>query len=636
MALKIRVEKRGRIYRVSINDPKPVVVFPFEGEEVSPDNLFLMRFSEDAGGIEVSIPLSVDTHILGLGEKAFEIDRRRIKVVMWNTDAYGYTWFSDPLYVSIPFFIRIDRDILGYFFNTPSRLVFDIGVSRYDMILVRIPESEAEIFVFQGDSVEEILEHYTMLTGRPFMPPEWALGYQISRYSYYPQDVVVEVVERHIKSGIPVSAVYLDIDYMSKYRIFTWDEERFPSPKDMIKKLHSLGVKVITIVDPCIRLDQEYPLFAEGLGKYIENPDGTIYVGTLWPGLCAYPDFLNSRTRDWWASLVRRWVREYGVDGIWLDMNEPSQLGKKEIDPRAIHRLDDGRKAHHERVHNAYALYEAIATKGEVDFVLSRAGYSGIQRYSAIWTGDNTTSWEDLTLQIALVLGLSISGVPFVGCDIGGFAGRIKNDYQLLYRYYQVSLFFPLFRNHKGKEGSDQEIYQLPSYWKEKIRSAIMLRYKFLPYLHSLAREAHEKGHPIVRPLAYHYYKDEDAYRINDEYMVGDRILYAPQINKEGRRLIYLPEGTWLGWWDNKEYRGMQWIESDEEFPIFIRRDSIVPTSHCGKIVFHIYGDKGSITLGDGTSIEYIDGELRLSRNMDYDIVKRPHELEKPCPETLE
>jgi alpha-glucosidase len=631
--VKVKVERSNKIFRIIINEPKPIVKYEFKGEEVDVENLFNMEISEVKEGLEIKIPLKLETHILGLGEKAFEIDRRRVKLVMWNTDAYGYKWGTDPLYVSIPFLIKVDDRIVGYFFNSTSRLEFDIGYTNYDKLIVKIPEEDAEIFVFLGENIQEILELYTDLTGKPFLLPEWALGYQISRYSYFPQEYVEEIVEKHLKEGIKVSAIYLDIDYMSKYKIFTWDNRRFPNPKDLVRKLHSLGVKVITIIDPCVRLDQSYELFKDGLGNYVENEDGTLYVDYLWPGLCVFPDFLNARTREWWRNLIRRWVSDYEIDGIWLDMNEPSVLGKRNFNLKAVHNLDDGRRVFHERVHNAYSLFEAMATKDEVDFVLSRAGYAGIQRYAAIWTGDNTSSWEDLSLQIALILGLSISGVPYVGCDIGGFAGRI-NDYLLLYRYFQVALFFPIFRNHKSKDGSDQEIFLLPDYWKERIKDVIKLRYKFLPYLYALAKESHEKGHPIIRPLAYHYSKDENSFKINDEYLVGEYLLYAPQLYRETKRLVYLPEGKWLNWWTNEEYEGMEWIETNNEFPIFIRYNSIIPTIEIcngNNLVLHIYGESSEITLGDGTKVVYNNGKV-ISNLKDFKIIKRPENNDELCP----
>ncbi|AAY80507.1 alpha-glucosidase MalA [Sulfolobus acidocaldarius] len=625
--MEIKAERKGKVVRVLINNPNPVIKFNFKADqsEMIPSDIEVTK-DTTSHSINVLLPLNTKTHVLGLGEKAFELDRRRTRVTMWNTDSYGYTWYSDPLYVSIPFFILVDSSIKGYFFNSPSKLVFDMGLERYDKIIVKIPEESVEFFVFEGDSVQEVIEHYVELTGKPFELPEWALGYQISRYSYYPQETVEEVVRRHLEEDIPLSAIYLDIDYMEKYRLFTWDKAKFPSPKELIEKLHSLGVKVVTIVDPCVRLDQNYHVFKDGLGNYVENEDGTIYADILWPGLSVFPDFLNSKTREWWRNLVEKWVKENNIDGIWLDMNEPSPLNKKPFNPRAIHRLDDNSQVYHESVHNLYSLFQAMATKPSVDFVLSRAGYSGIQRYAAIWTGDNTTSWSDLTLQLALTLGLSISGVPYVGCDLGGFIGR-TTDYLLLYRYFQIALFFPIFRNHKDKGGSDQEIYSIPDYWKEKIKRVIKMRYQFLPYLNALARESSKTGHPIIRPLAYHYFRDENAFKINDQYMVGEYLLYAPQINKEGKRLIYLPEGKWLNWWTDEEYEGKNWIESDHDFPLFLRYNSVVPYGN-GLITLNVYGNSGKIELGDGTQILHENGNVKISPGVNkskFEVMRRPN-----------
>lgn len=457
-----------------------------------------LSISESDGIISVKKGLSLKEYILGLGEKAYEIERRRVSVRMWNNDSYSYGWFTDPLYVSIPFFITVYQGrAKGYFFNSPSKMIFDVGVGEYDKIVIKIPEPSLRFYVIQGPSIERVLENYAELTGKPFMIPMWALGHQISRYSYYPESSVIDVLKEYKKEGFPVSSLYLDIDYAQDMKVFSWNKDRFPDPKSMVKKVHSLGAKVIVNIGPGVKVDQNSKVFREGLGTYVETPKRELYIAPLWSGACAFPDFMNEKGRAFWKKEIKEFVESSGIDGIWLDMNEPSVFTEsKTFDESTLHRRDDddGEAIEHRFVHNAYsyfqnrATFEALSEFQSRPFILTRAGFAGIQKYAAVWSGDNVASWENMRLQIPLLTSLSISGIPYVGCDIGGYIGR--SDPELLSRFYQMAVFFPIFRNHKTREGNDQEPFRLPGEYKEKVRSAIQLRYSFLPYLYSLAHKS--------------------------------------------------------------------------------------------------------------------------------------------------
>jgi len=637
--MKIEIEERDGIYKVIVNDPLTPVDFGFKGVKSSKSlSDFSLNVSEEGDYLLIEKPLGLREHVFGLGEKAVELDRRRKRYVMWNLDAGAYQKFQDPLYVNIPFMITLlDGKATGYFINSASKLIFDIGFEDYAKIKMKVPENGVEFYVFEGPSIEEVIERYVEVTGKPFLPPEWAFGYMISRYSYYPQDKIVELVDLLQKEGIKVTSVFLDIDYMDSFKLFTWHKDRFYDPKKFINELHSRGVKIITIVDHSVRVDQNYEVFSSGLGKYCETDKGDLFVGKLWAGNCVYPDFFREETREWWSNLVSEWLSQ-GIDGIWLDMNEPTDfsrihcinevLGNLPVNfknlteysafpDNVVHKLRD-KVIPHPKVRNAYPYYEAEATfkgfgkAGRKDvFILSRSGYSGIQKYAFVWTGDSTSSWDQLKLQIQLVLGLSISGIPYVGIDIGGFQGRnlkeIDNSPEMLLKQFQISLFFPFFRTHKATDGIDTEPVFLPSFYKEKVKEVINLRYRFLPYLYMLAVEAHEKGHPIVRPLFYEFQHDEDTYRIDDEYMVGKSLLYAPILQGEKRK-VYLPrEVRWVDFWDGEEVRG--WVDSRHELPIYIRRGSIIPLSD-GLLV---YGD-GRVVY-NGVVIQSESGKITFSKS---------------------
>ncbi|BAK54817.1 alpha-glucosidase MalA [Sulfurisphaera tokodaii] len=601
----IEVEERNGIYRIRVNNPIPPVEFNFQGERVDkiPEGL---KIIEGENSVVVEKKLELEEHIVGLGEKATELDRKRFRYVMYNVDAGAYKRFQDPLYANIPFFISIYKGkATGYFVNSASKVIIDVGFTHYSKVIITIPHKDVEIYVFEGPTPEKVIEKYTDVTGKPYLPPKWAFGYLISRFSYFPQDEIVKLLD--LMKEFKVTGIFLDIDYMDSYKLFTWDKEKFPDVKKFIEEVHGRGVKIITIVDHSIKADQNYDVFLSGLGKYCETDKGELFVGKLWPGNSVYPDFFREETRKWWSELISKWLSQ-GIDGIWLDMNEPTDFSQYKEGgdrlllafPKNVIHYHKGKKVYHELVRNAYPYYEAMATyegfknKEEV-FILTRGGYAGIQKFAGIWTGDNTPSWDDLKLQLQLILGLSISGIAYIGIDIGGFQGRgfekIDNSLELLVKYFEIAMFFPMFRTHKGKDGIDTEPTFLPDYYKERVKRVIETRYNFLSYIYSLAIEAHETGHPIIRPLFYEFPDDENTYRIDDEYLVGKHVLYAPIIEKSDKRIVYLPrKSKWMEFWNQEISEG--WVNSKSNLPIYIREGSL-------------------IQLDDGDIVSFGDGEIK-------------------------
>ncbi len=586
------------------------------------------------GGYEVKcrMRLHLDDHFYGLGEKAFPLDRRRCRVTMWNTDAFGYRTGTDPLYMSIPFVIVVRKGLAyGVYFDNPYKSTFDLGATSEEWWSFEAEGGQLDFYLIFGPSVKEVVERYTQLTGRMPLPPLWALGHQQSRYSYYPQERVIEIAERYRKEGIPCDAIYLDIHYMDGYRLFTWDRKRFPKPREMIEKLHKMGFKVVTIVDVGIKLDPTYEAFKEGVsGDYFcKMPNGDLYIGRVWPGLCAFPDFTKPEVRKWWGDMFKALIDE-GVDGIWLDMNEPSIFDEptKTMKVEALHA--DGP---HAKVHNVYALLEAQATyegllrlkPNRRPFILTRAGFAGIQRYASKWTGDNTADWEHIWLQIPMLLSLGLSGVPFVGADVGGFFGRPSPE--LLVRWYQVAAFTPLCRNHQCAGSYDHEPWFHGPAAKEAVKMVLELRYKLLPYIYSLFYEHYVKGYPVMRPLLFEFPDDEETYQIDDEFMLGPFLLVSPVL-KEGARSkeVYLPAGVWYDFWSDRVYRGPARYLVDaplDKVPLFVRAGSLLPMlaakeyvgeSKHDTLYLHVYAGDGSFTLyeDDGETLEYVDGVYAL------------------------
>ncbi|SMD31460.1 alpha-glucosidase MalA [Picrophilus oshimae] len=606
--MNIKILKSENIEKYIINDYKPLIKYDenikYNDANVKPE----FNFYELDGYSYFEKNFDIKERIIGFGEKAKHIIKNRERLIFYNYDQAGYTRDSDPLYVSVPFFISVSNNITGYFINNPSRIEIDIGLKNYNKIEAKIDDSGFELFVIHGNSIEDVIKTFTEITGRTFVPPRWALGHQISRYSYYPDRTVINVVKEYRKY-IDVSAVYLDIDYMDDYKIFTFDKERFPDIKKFKEELNAMGTRLITIIDPGFKIDQLYKYFINGIGKYVINSNNEIYISRLWPGNCAFLNFLDADSYNYWKSCVKEFAEN--VDGIWLDMNEPALFNdERTISGSALHYTNNG-FIKHSKIHNAYSLLEAKATyealkeiKDEF-FILSRSGYPGIQRYAAIWTGDNKASDDDLKLQISMIVSMNLSGIMICGCDLGGFFGYSSPE--LISRYYKAAMLFPFFRNHKVKEGNDQEIYLLPEKYRNEIIETVNERYKFIDYIYSIIKLSSLTGVPVIRPIFYNDPYDETAYYIEDEYMLGD-VLYAPDISDTE---VYLPSGRWINITTFEEFNGKSYIKRDKN-SIFIKLNSAV-----------IY-DGSIIIYGNGDFKLYYPDELLIKAGEDSIIFSRP------------
>jgi alpha-glucosidase len=607
--------------KVSINSDAPAVKFD-ENTSLAPTgniNIFSdIYYDDDDGCLVIRKPYKIGEKFFGLGEKAFNILKNRGIYTMYNSDPNGYSRGKDPLYLSVPFLISTyDKSITGLFVNSAAKIRFDLGIKIYDKVEIRVYNKSCEIFIFNESNLETLYEKYSRLTGRTFLPPEWAIGHQISRYSYYPDNVALETVKEY-KKYVDVSAIYLDIDYMQDFKIFTFNSERFPEPDKFLDELHRENVKLVTIIDPGIKLDQNYDVFTSGIGNYMENKNNEIYTSKLWPGNCAIPDFFKENAIKWWKSQIKNFIKK--TDGIWLDMNEPSLFNDfKTIDGEALHNIDN-KMLEHMYVHNAYAYYqvkatyEAIKEVKEEAFIVSRSGYAGIQKYAAIWTGDNKSSDDDLKLQISIVTSLNLSGIPMSGCDLGGFMGETSPP--LIEKYYKMALLFPFYRNHSYKYSIDHELFNMPSINRDSIIKSVNLRYKLFDYIYSIIYEAHKLGHPAVRPMFYYDISDDDSYYINDQYILGT-LLYAPMIYG-AKRNVYLPPGDWLDVNNFILYKGRNYYETENDYPLYLKNNSIGIIGN--KLI--IFGDS-TFTLFKGnkeTNIIFNSKSLEISEKSNFDV----------------
>lgn len=620
MPFKIEKDNRGFV-RIRFNNPVIKEMYDFKSEsELKDDFLSLNNITveEFEDSVRIQMPLGIEDHILGLGEKAFPVERKRTRVELWNYDSYAYNLKSDPLYVSIPFFLKINGGkASGFFLNYGGRTVMDFGQEIYDKIVIKVPSKDFEFYIFPEGSPADVSGNFMKLTGKPFSLPEWSLEHQICRYSYYPERRVLDIIDMYQKTfgSESVGSVYLDIDYMKDYRPFTIDNEKFPDAKKFIEECHKRGVRVIPILDPGLKMDQRDSIFIKGLGNYVETSKGEIFTGNVWPGKCAFPDFLNAKAREFWKNEVREFLMN-GFDGIWLDMNEPSMNSQsRTIDEDAIHHRD-GKKISHSDVHNYYAYFESMATRDALDsdkFILSRSGYAGSQKFAAIWSGDGNGTYEGLALQIPLLTSLSISGIPYVGCDLGGFLDY--SDPEGLLRFYQMAIFFPVYRNHKSKTENDQEPYIYNSYYVEKFKEILKLRHSIVPHLLWKAKMAEENFEVILRPLAFNFPKEEGLYHIDDQYMVGNEIMVAPVVQRGmDTRKVFLPPGRWYNLQTGEINMGNKMVNSGGDMPIYLRENHLFLTRK-GIVLFGDIKEK-IIYQGKWIEIEKTKDEIKISENI--------------------
>jgi alpha-glucosidase len=557
------------------------------------------------GAVETSKRRGAHELYYGFGEKALPISRHQQYMTMWNSDTPGYAPGLDPIYQTIPFFIALDAGrSYGIFFDNTWRSYFDMGKTAPERYSFGANGGELDYYVFIGGrerSPANVLRGYTALTGRGALPPLWALGYQQSRYSYTPDAKVRQIAQTLRRERIPADVIYFDIGYMDDYRIFSWSPRDFPEPQKLLGELHEQGFHAVTIVDPGIKVDANYPIYAAGEREHVftRTAAGEELHATVWPGVCAFPDFTDPRARAWFGSLYEGFL-DQGVDGFWNDMNEPATFVPPNLDeptlmhdPRKTFAVDtahdgDGAPGPHARYHNVYGMQMARATweglrrlrPQQRPFVLTRAGYAGVQRYSAVWTGDNASSWEHLALTIPMLTSLSTSGVPFVGADIGGFTGTPSAE--LYTRWLQAAALTPFMRTHSAIDTEPREPWTYGEPFESINRAAVELRYELLPYLYTLFAQSEAQGIPPMRPLWFQYPRDIAALQREDEFLLGADLLVAPVVHEgDTKRRVYFPKGdAWLDWQDGTRYEGGSFADIAaplQRLPLFARVGSVIP-----------------------------------------------------------
>jgi alpha-glucosidase len=654
-ALEVRVER----------DPLRVVILDLAGHIVCADARGRsVKFQ--LGGFSVTQQMPDDEHFFGLGDKTGSFDRRNQAYTLWNTDI-GPQESVDPLYKSIPFFLAInDTRSYGIFLDNTWRTWFDFGKQARDAYSFGAEGGPLDYYFLYGPTPKQVVESYAYLTGTPPLPPLWALGFQQSRYSYTPESQLRQIAARLRTDKIPSDVVYLDIDYQYKNRPFTVNSNTFPNFPGLVSDLRKQHFHLVNITDLHIAHvpNQNYAPYDSGHAsdQFVKNPDGSEFVGIVWPGPAVFPDFTRAQTREWWGGLYHEFVQD-GVAGFWNDMNEPSVFDGpgKTMPLNTVHRIEEpgftARNATHAEIHNVVGLENARATfdgllklrPDERPFVLTRATYAGGQRYGFTWTGDNSATWNHLRLATQMVLNLGVSGISFVGADVGGFNGSPSPA--LLTRWVEQAAFSPFFRDHATKGSLPHEVWNNGPEQEAIRRRYIETRYRLLPYIYSLADESSRTGLPIMRPIFLEFPgifapSSGGFDHLDTEFLLGPSLLIAPPPFAEmldGYAVSFPKDHEWYDFWTGlKEAPSPQPPSivdvvgkagdaslpmpreihpSLDTMPVYVRGGSILPLqpliqntdeTPSGPLELRVYPGShcgGSIYFDDGHSFRYQHGE---------------------------
>ncbi len=598
------------------------------------------------GGFRLRKAMPQDEHYFGLGDKTGSLDRRGGAFTMWNTDAFGYTPSTDPVYKSVPFVIGVDESghSFGLFVDNVWRSYFDFGKSERAAFSFGAEGGPIDYYVMAGTDPKDIVQDYAYLTGTAPLTPIWALGFQQSHWSYMTQEEASGIADRLRADRIPADVLWLDIDYQDRNRPFTVNTKAFPDLAGLVKRLAEQDLHLVVITDLHIAAapNQSYSPYESGMAAdfFLKRPDGKPYVGPVWPGDAVFPDFSRTKVRDWWGAQYADFVK-MGIAGFWNDMNEPAIFNTptKTMPLDTVHRIEEpgfaSRTATHAEMHNVFGMLNSRATyEGALKlapnlrpFVMTRASYAGGHRYAATWTGDNSSSWAHLNLSTTQIVSLGLSGFAYSGDDIGGFAGDPPSS-ELLTRWIEIGAFNPIFRDHYQKDKAAQEVWVHGPEHEAIRRRYIEERYRLMPYIYALAEENSRTGLPLMRPVFLEYPevvgKGSRLGGTESQFLLGRDLLVAPSPTGESPAAyrINLPGVGWYDYWTGARIAATTTEETPrlDRLPVFVRPGAIVPKQPLvqstvetpqGDLELAVYPGEdcsGSIYLDDGVSFAYRSG----------------------------
>ncbi len=609
---------------------------------------FQPSFKDEKGNVYIS-KVNDCLAYYGLGEKGGDLNKKGCYTENFNTDDPETDDDSITYYKTIPFYVALKEEATyGIFFDNSFRSYFDMGKERGDRIFFGAIGGQIQYYFIPGENIKEVVKNYTALTGRMEMPPLWSLGYQQCRFSYFSQEEVRELVKTFEEKDIPLDVVYLDIDYMDGFRVMTFKTPNFDDAAGLINDLKEKGIRTITIIDPGVKVDEEYDVFKRGKegNHFTKKLDGEIFIGAVWPGDSAFPDFSNKDCREWWKSELKKFISEHGMDGIWNDMNEPCVFNNdhKTMLETCLHNSDNG-VIEHKEFHNRYGFEMSRCSKeaqeelhpNERGFSMTRATYAGGQRYSSVWTGDNMSLWSQMRMSISMNANLGISGFSFVGNDVSGFG--LDSSEELFIRWMEMGPFIPIFRNHSNMYTRRQEPWAFGPRAEKIAKKSIELRYELLPYIYDLYYISHKEGLPIFRPMIMEYEKDMNLLNMREQFMLGENMIVEPVLYEgERSKTVYLPKGSWFNYFTREKLQGGKWYKLPcelDEILVFVKEGAIIPTynkkfrnvkERPKNILLKVFGEnaKGFHYNDDGHTMEYLEGKYTY---MDIKVVDGKEEL---------
>ena len=581
--------------------------------------------------------LQPDEIVYGLGENVRGMNKRGWRYVSNCSDNPNHCEHTNSLYGAHNFIMAGDGtdNTFGVFVDIPGKITFDVGYTNTDQLVILPEDENYKIYLIEGSSYQEVVREFRELIGRSYIAPRWALGYGQSRWSYFTADEVREVVREHRSRGIPLDSVYLDIDYMERYKDFTINRETFADFESLVQEMKEQNIHLVPIIDAGVKKEDGYDVYEEGKenGYFCKDENGEDFIVGVWPGRCCFPDMLNDKAREWFGNKYRILI-DKGIDGFWNDMNEPAIFYSEKRLKKVFEKLDEckamnldvnsffemtelvstiannpedyasfyhnykGKRYRHDRVHNLFGYYMTRSASEAFQrylpekriLLFSRASYIGMHRYGGIWQGDNLSWWSHLKMNVQMMPSLNMCGYLYTGADTGGFGADVTED--LLLRWMEFAVFTPLFRNHSARGTRQQEVYRFSH--EERFLNVIGARYQLLPYLYSEYMKAALSGTMMFSPLSFVYGKDALARQVEDQLLVGENIMVAPVYTQNVTgRVVYFPERMKeLVFEEGKLTEGKIFEKgfSYVEMPIgtvhvFLREGYLLPVSKGGKCV---------------------------------------------------
>lgn len=568
--------------------------------EVLPKLSGHVRLDDGQNYMSEQLKLSVGELVYGLGERFTSFVKNGQVVDIWNED--GGT-SSELAYKNIPFYLT-NRGY-GIFVADPGPVSFEVASELVSSVQFSVPGEKLDYYIIAGTDARDIISKYTLLSGRPALPPQWSFGLWLttSFTTDYNEETVSHFIDGMKKRRIPLHVFHFDCFWMKEYQWmdFSWDRDQFPDPEAMISRLKNKGLKVCVWINPYIA--QKSRLFDIGMksGFLLKNSDGHVWQTDQWQAGMALVDFTNPEAVDWYQNELRQLMAQ-GVDTFKTDFGECIP-----VDVRYFDGSDPV------KMHNYYtylynkAVFEVVEELSGVNQALlfARSATAGGQKFPVHWGGDCSATYESMAESLRGGLSLSLSGFGFWSHDISGFEKTATAD---LFKRWTA---FGAFTTHTRLHGN--ESYRVP--WKfdeesnDVLRFFINLKCSLMPYIYSKACETAHTGVPVMRTMMMEFPHDRACETLDQQYMFGDSLLIAPLFNERGSIQYYLPEGKWTHFISGVVSRGGRWIHEVHSYyslPIMVKQGSLIPVGnnierpdydYSDGVIFHLFElSKGNTT----------------------------------------